>query len=279
MRAALVSLLGLALVLTVPLLLLAQEPIDDDAASKARMALMEQTIAGFEVTSDANLPKAALTFAAKPLLRYSDPTRGTAQGNILLDATVWRLGESGRPTALVTLEIYRSSAELALLSYEFASLSDAKFTLRHKQHEKVVWNATGSAAKMSPLEGAPPPAKTAAGRLIQMRQLARQFAARETLFGESIECRLLAQPIDRYASPDSKLTDGTIFAFANGTNPELGLVLECDEERWSYGVVRLSAAGSTLVYSGREVASFPPGDFRTASGTYSSTAHDIALPK
>jgi hypothetical protein len=278
-RAARISSLGALLIVTMPLGLLAQEQAADDAASKQRMELMEQTIAGIGVQSDAIASKAALKFAAKPLLRYSDPTRGTAQGNILLDATVWRLGESGRPTALVTLEIYRSSAELAMLSYEFASLAEGKFTLKHKQHEKVAWIATGSAAKMSPLADAPMPAATAAGRLIQMRQLARQFSARETLFGESIECRLLAQPIDRYSSPETGLVDGAIFAFANGTNPELGLVLECDKERWSYGVVRLSAAGSVLEYAGREVANFPPGDFRTTSGTYSATAHDIALPQ
>jgi hypothetical protein len=278
MRAPLRAFILLSLLIHAPRLA-AQEAAADDAPSKQRMLLMEQTIAGLGATSDAIASKSALKFAAKPLLRYSDPTRGTAQGNVLLDATVWRLGESGRPTALVTLEIYRSSAEEAMLSYEFASLTSDRFSLRHQEHEKVAWNATGLAARMSPLSDAPLPAMTAAGRLIQMRQLARQFSARETLFGESIECRLLAQPIDRYSSPETGLVDGAIFAFANGTNPELGLLLECDKERWSYGIVRLSAAGSTVVHSGREVASFPPGDFRTTSGTYSATAHDVDLPQ
>jgi hypothetical protein len=222
--------------------------------------------------------KSALTFATKPLLRYSDPTRGSTEANVLLDASVWRLGESGRPTALVTLEIYRSSGKESLLSYEFASLTEAKFSLHHKQHDKVAWQATGSAVTMAPLTSAPQPARSAGGRLSQMRQLARQFAVREKLRdGTALECRLLAQPIDRYASSDGTIADGAIFAFANGTNPELGLLLECDEKRWTYGAVRLSAAELALELDGREVAHFPVGDFRSSSGTYSAAHHPIDL--
>ncbi len=271
--------LGACLALVAAAGLLAQQPNADEAGSKQRLMLMEQTIAGFEVKSDAMLPKPALAFAAKPLLRYSDPTRGLTEANVLLDASVWRLGQSGRPTALVTLELYRATGNDGILSYEFASLSDERFTLRHKQHAGVAWSATGSALKMSPLADAPQPAKTASGRLTQKRQLARKFSVREKLLNdEAVECRLLAQPIDRYSSPEDKLIDGAIFAFANGTNPELGLLLECDSERWSYGAVRLSAAETTLEHSGRQVASFPKGDFLGKSGAYSANNHPLELP-
>lgn len=260
--------------------LAAQEAASDDAPSKQRMLLMEQTIAGFEIKSDAMLPKPALSFAAKPLLRYSDPTRGLTDANVLLDASVWRLGTSGRPTALVTLELYRATGNDGVLSYEFASLSAARFALRHTEREGVAWSATGSALTMQPLDEAPRPAKTAGGRLTQMRQLARQFSVRERLLnGDVVECRLLAQPIDRYSAPDDKLLDGAIFAFANGTNPELGLLLECDGERWSYGAVRLSAAETTLHHVDRQVAHFVTGDFRGVSGTYSSANHRLELPE
>ncbi len=268
--------LGLLLALSAIPVLRAQDKDSDEAARKQRLVLMEQTIAGFEAKSEAGLSNPALTFTAKPLLRYSDPTRG-AGANVLLDASVWRLGEAGRPTALVTLEIYRAADGAALLSYEFAALADAKFSLRHKQRDEIAWEATGSAVSLSPLADAPSPAKSAAGRLNQMRGLARQFTVRETLDGESIECRLLAQPIDRYSSADDKIVDGAIFAFANGTNPELAVLLECDDTRWSYGVVRLSAAASTLQHQGREVANFPKGDFLGARGPYSANSHELTL--
>lgn len=252
---------------------------DEEEASKARLKVMERTIAGFEVSSDAIQDKATLTFKTQPLLRYSDPTRGLADA-VLLDASVWRLGERGRPTGLVTLEIYRAGDKMALLSYEFASLTDAKFSLRHKEHKKVAWDASGSALQVQPLDGAPAPAASAAGRLSQMRQQARRFQVSEKLLNlDVVECRLLTQPIDRYQPAPGKISDGAIFAFANGTNPELGLVLECDDKGWSYGAVRLSAAESTLELDGRQVARFPSGDFGSQSGVYASNNHPLALPQ
>jgi hypothetical protein len=250
---------------------------DDDVQRKRRQALMEKAIARFEVRSDAIRDQPTLTFAAKPLLRYNDPTREYV-ANLLLDATVWRLGEAGRPTALVTLEIYSGSNKEGLLSYEFASLTGSEFSLQQKENAKIAWRATGSAMTMMPLTDAPIPAKTAVGRLTQMRQLARRFKVDERLGnGQTVECRLLAQPIDRYSSDADKITDGAIFAFANGTNPELGLLLECDDERWSYGMVRLSSAEMTIEFGDREVAKFPIGDFRSTSGTYSAAHHPIEL--
>jgi hypothetical protein len=254
-----------------------EKPPSDDAQRKQRQALMEKTIASMEVRSDAIRDKPALTFAAKPLLRYNDPTREYV-ANLLLDATVWRVGEAGRPTALVTLEIYSGSNNKGLLSYEFASLTEAEFSLQHKDNAKIAWRATGSAVTMTPLADAPIPSKTAAGRLTQMRQLARAFKVHERLGdGQIVECRLLAQPIDRYSSAAEKIVDGAIFAFANGTNPELGLLLECDDERWSYGAVRLSSAEMTIELGDRDVAKFPIGDFRSTSGTYSAAHHPIEL--
>ena len=72
----------------------------------------------------------------------------------------------------------------------------------------------------------------------------------------SIECRLLAQPIDRYQSAADKIVDGAIFAYANGTNPELGVVFESDGERWLYGIIRLTAAEASVMLDGRQVAAY-----------------------
>lgn len=100
----------------------ADESAREQEQSKTRLELMQQTIVGLEAAPSEKLGKGALAFVAKPLLRYSDPTRGTTEANVLLDATVWRLGEKGRPTALVTLEIYRASEENTILAYEFLPL-------------------------------------------------------------------------------------------------------------------------------------------------------------
>jgi hypothetical protein len=109
---------------------------------------------------------------------------------------------------------------------------------------------------LKPLPDAPKPAATATARLVQMRQLARRFTAKERLKMDSIECRLLTQPIDRYQSAAEKIVDGAIFAYANGTNPELGVVLESDGERWLYGVFRLTSAEANVALDGQQVAAF-----------------------
>ena len=263
-----------------PLLAQDQPAGKDQDQSKQRLALMEQTIAGFEAASEEIAARSALTFAAKPLLRYSDPTRGTTEANVLLDASVWRLGEKGRPTALVTLEIYRASEEKSILAYEFLSLSEATLSLTHKVHEKVVWEAAGKALVMTPLADAPKPAASPAARLAQMRQLSRRFKAREKIKDADIECRLLSQPIDRYQSAEDRILDGALFVYANGTNPEVGVLLECSDAAWSCGFARLSSAETKVELDGKEVAHFLHGDFGLKrQGNYVSASHAIGVGK
>jgi hypothetical protein len=256
-------------------------PAQEDPRAKERLELMRAAVASLELEPSDASPKAALTFSSQPLLRYSDPTRGgvgvrsEAAGNVLLDAGVWRLGTEGRPTALVTIEIYQAPDGARVMAYEFLSLSETRFSLKHRS-EKVRWDPAGPALEWKELPDAPRPAATAAARLTQMRQLARRFTATERINDAPIECRLLAQPIDRYQSAAQKVADGAIFAYANGTNPELGVVLESDGERWRYGVVRLTSAEASVTLDGRQVASFDRFSARgRTDGPYHNTAHKI----
>jgi hypothetical protein len=261
-------------------LLCAQEPkTEESPGAKLRLQLMQDTIAGFRTGDD---DKSAAKFVAKPLLRYSDPTRGLVGSNALLDAGVWRLGEKGRPLALVTLEIYGKGEGEAILSYEFLALTGEKLSLSHQQNKTVKWNSAGKdAVSLKPLPNAPPPATIAAARLVQMRTFARRFKVHETLKQkgekEEVECRLLSQPIDRYQD-GKEIVDGAIFAYANGTNPEVGVLLECNADRWSYGVIRLSSAELRVTLDGDEVAQLPTGDFRYAKDSnYFAAGHPIKL--
>lgn len=249
----------------------------DDAHGKKRLALMQGAVESLEIDSVGTKTEAKLTFAVKPLLRYNDPTRGGSKEsatNVLLDASVWRLGTEGRPVALVTIEIYQSPDASRVLAYEFLSLSESKPSLKHKT-EKIRWNPNGSALKLEDLPDAPKPAATAAGRLTQMRQLARRFSAKERLDDELIECRLMAQPIDRYRSDVEKISDGAIFALANGTNPEVGIVFEsAGQQRWRYGTVRLTAAELSVTLDGRPIAAY---ERFNARGRTDGAYHNAAL--
>jgi hypothetical protein len=269
---------------TVALVLLAAllpSVAQDDAEAKQRLELMRAAVGRLEADPGELKAKDALAPAATPLLRYSDPTRGMkveVKSNFLLDAGVWRLGAAGRPTALVTIEIYHAPDKTRILSFEFLSLTDEKFSLKHKT-EPVKWDATASGLELKDLPDAPKPAATVAARLTQMRQLARRFSATETYEKETVECRLITQPIDRYESKEQKITDGAIFALANGTNPEIGIVLEVHGDRWRYGVLRLCGAEASVTLDGKVVATYEKFNARGTAGPYHSGSYKIAEQK
>src|SRR5262245_642308 len=100
---------------------------DDDAEAKKRLEVMRAAVTALEGSSEVLKPK-ALAAAPEPLLRYSDPTRAPS---VLLDAGVWRLGTEGRPKALVTVELYRRPNGTRVLSYEFLSIAQEKYSLKH----------------------------------------------------------------------------------------------------------------------------------------------------
>jgi hypothetical protein len=256
----------------------------DEQQAEQRLEFMKAAVGSFEPESAELRPIAAFTLVPRPLLRCSDPTRGggtasEAEANVLLDAGVWRLGTEGQPTALVTIEVYQHPDGSRLLSYESLSLSETTFTPRHKTR-KIRWDPSGSALNLRELPNAAKPAGTVRERLVQMRQLAQRFAATERFNKESIECRLLTQPIDRYQSAAERIVDGAIFAYANSTNPELGLVFETDGERWLYGIIQLTAAESSVTLDGRQIAAFERYNSRgRTDGTYHSAAHRIEKGK
>jgi hypothetical protein len=117
---------------------------------------------------------------------------------------------------------------------------------------------------MTPVPGAPKPAPNEPGRLRQAREIAARFTAEEVnrRNGERrYVLRLLPRPIYRYADPAASLLDGAIFVFANGTNPEVLLLIEARGEAplaaWSYGAARVSRAAPELFLDGRLVWSQP----------------------
>lgn len=243
---------------------LAQEAAPENKEqSQRQLELMKDVIAELKAEPEAK-------FAADPLLRYSDPVRG------LLDASLWRLGETGRPKAIVTLELYRKPNNIGHLSYEFTLLSDEKVSLHSAR--KISWEPPVTKPQFKPIADAPAPADSKALRLVQMKSLVRRFKVSEVSNGTRIECRLMPRPIDRYEHEGEKILDGAVFAFAHGTNPEIAVMLENDGDKWSYQIVRLTSAAAKVdldgqtVYEVEQIRSYQPNQ------PYSSESHPIELP-
>lgn len=253
-----------------------EEEKAEPAKVDERMKVMRGAIDMFRVTSLEIKSESALKFSDRPLLRYNDQTREAGQGiQGVLDATVWRLGETGRPQAIVTLEIYQVRDGSPLLTYEFVSLTPHKFQMRNLRGP--TWLPGSTQLEMAALPDAPAPAGKARVRLIQMRDLARRFTAQEKLGPQKIDCRLLSQPIDRYDDAAAGIVDGAVFVFANGTNPEMGLLIECSDKQWSYGIFRLAAAVLFVQLDDKPLLESRKLPGYAANSPYTATRHPIVL--
>src|SRR5262249_15298344 len=128
--------------------------------------------------------------------------------------------------------------------HEFTSLSTGMFLAMEGPAQR--WVPGWAGVSFKPLPGAPKPAATPAQRLRQMRTLAEQFKAEDN-FGDqgSYEVlRLLTTPVARYGKPGAVPEDGALFAFVEGTDPEVFLFLEVRKgpggPEWQYACAPMS---------------------------------------
>jgi hypothetical protein len=204
----------------------------DDELSARRFELMQKRLARVKATSrEDGFP---VQFSSKPIFRYTDPARG------VVSAAVWKLGEEGRPRALITTELYRSFKGAGpYICYEFLSLTTTQFSVTGGD---VRWQPEATALDFKPIPGAKAPEETPVRRLLQMRAIAKRFAGDEVVGKERCELRLLPQPADRYTPASADRADGAIFLLAFGTQPEVALFIESDGTAWNYAAGRVSAA-------------------------------------
>ena len=237
----------------------------NDAVAKRASEYLQTVVGQMRVSSETG-DEPALRPKMAPILRYSDPAR------IYPAAGVWRLGDSGRPPLLVSVEYWlRAETDEPRIMFEFISFTDQKLEL--KADEQTTWRGDGGTAMFVPLEGAPKPAATERQRLLQLRDLARRFSASEKHMGESYDLRLLPQPLDRYTDKERGVDDAAIFVFAFGTNPELVLLIENVAGGWRYAVMRMSWAELAIKFDDKEVSRFEQlGAFPT-KGAYQTAGH------
>jgi len=202
---------------------------------------------------------AKLQLHPAPLLRWSNPTAGEVYGEVF----VWT--DNGRP--LVIASWYRWFRPDWGRTLEVCSVSSGP--LSGQVAGQRFWNPVKPGLTLKPIANAEAPAKSPAGRLVQMRRLAGDFNARLTdTRGDQIERQLrqLTQPVFRYPNATDKSTylDGAIFAFVEGTDPELFLMLEAIETEsgsvWHYGLVRMNSDALVVTYRNENIWSVPKLD-------------------
>jgi hypothetical protein len=167
---------------------------------------------------------------AEPVLRWPNSTRDTHEGATF----VW--ARDGRCEAIAC--VWENGGSWA---YAFHSLSDKKLVGRH--NGRTFWQTEKPGIEFTTFSDAPEPADSAVKRLVQMKDLARRFKCRlSDINRKTEELRLLPRPIFRYETDRKDLIDGALFAYVQGTDPEVVLVLEAarhdGKSVWRYALTR-----------------------------------------
>ncbi len=202
------------------------------AASETSLAAMFQRVEKTQVTIPKN-SAAKIKVEAAPVFRYSDELRRIEDAGMRL----WT--DRGRPVAAMKVERYTPGIHPEPWLYCFASLSSDQVAAEWKGARGYQTRKPGVTWKV--LDDAPK--ENRAGRLVQMRDLARRFGAELIDYKDvSSQMRLLSRPLFRY---DDGPTDGAVFGFTGtGTNPDFLLLLETrPDNKWQFGCVTMTADG------------------------------------
>jgi hypothetical protein len=235
----------------------AQPPAKTDIPPEAERLSeeIEQSVRWYDV-----LPAdGAAPLTPVPVIRWRNVARGQ-QGEAMM--VVWP--HNGRPIAMASIYPWAG-----FMVHEFDSLSrERKLTAR--EDGRVIWSPQTAGVEFNPVPNAPKPGRTPAERLRQMKAIAAEFKA--TMTGWSAnnsdreELRLLPRPLYRYdlsaaKAPEPPLIDGGLFAYVQGTDPEVVLVLEAigtaEKANWQYALVRATSGGLEVKFSDRVVWTAP----------------------
>jgi hypothetical protein len=190
-----------------------------------------------------------LELKTEPVLRWSNPSVGSIHGVVF----VWT--DRGRPAAIAS--IFKWFEPHNHMAFEVHSLSQS--SLLGKLGGTLAWNSSGPGVEFKPVPSAPTPAETAPPRLTQMRNISKDFTVEKAERDSDLQqrMRLLTQPIFRYESTRNGVIDGAIFAFVQGTDPEVFLLLESREKEggsvWHYALARMNSVVFRAGYKNQEV--------------------------
>ena len=195
--------------------------------------------------------KKPLTLVEQPILNWTNPERKTPAGAIF----IWL--HANRP--LVAMCVYPNEDTL---DHEFQSLSVDN--LRVELGDAVPWRPSepGLAFASVKVPGDASSTPSAPVRLRHMKFIARTFSATVGASEDNRKSlRLLNRPIFRYPASGGKtdVVDGAVFAFVQGTDPEVLVVVEGIKDssgnglRWQYALARMSMVPLQVSRNGNPV--------------------------
>ena len=192
-----------------------------------------------------------------PVFYHNQPVRGDDIGALY----VW-VHRDGRPAVIG-----------AIFGFSTSSTRDGSRTVFHEMHSlaevplTAVWHGRATTIKAQfqwkPIPNAPLPAESATQRLRQMRLLSGRFHGHSIDHsGRRWELRLIPRPLYHYEAKSNGLVlGGSLFAFCQGTDTEIGLALQARQTaegyRWHYGCADFSDYGLYMRFDEAEVWKSP----------------------
>lgn len=211
-----------------------QQDTAETIESRESIELSRAEVAKYHFYVDQS-PDSKLLLHAEPILRWTNHLQRRFYGDVF----VWT--RHGRPEVVAT--ITNSYGGYHAMETEAHSLSLGKF--RATNGEQPLWSPSVAGVTFADVPDTPAVADAPARRLLQMREIARRFAAISTAGSQHLQLRMLSQPVFRYASTDQAISDGAMFVFANGTDPEIFLLIESRQSgtdtTWQYAIARFNS--------------------------------------
>ena len=204
-----------------------KEPKEDSSPT-----VMKKTIDSVEITIGKDVTD-KLVRVDGPIQRWSNPLVR------IVDATVFLWTRDGRPAVVSQVADVTDEG----VWQEFQSLTTEP--LLGTRDGQSYWAPTAAGIKWERAPTTEAPAATPELRRVQMRKIAERFRVADLFeFKEPNQLRLLATPLYRYSAPKAGVRDGALFSYALGTDPEVLLLIEAqqegDAETWKVAFARLT---------------------------------------
>jgi hypothetical protein len=216
----------------------------DDAAEvhlrsspEQRLLFAKQAAGGYRF----RLPQALsnkVTLQPDPILRWNNHVVREDDGMLFL----WTDGPHGRPVAAAQFFLVDT-----VWHHEFQSVIDEPIEASDLADDWK-WGPTRDGVVWRDPDGELTGGDSATQRLRQMKQLVGRYSAAvdpDVAFKQPEQLRLLTTPVYRYSSPSAGIIDGAVFAFVQGTNPEILVLVEAlgqgsSRTTWRFGFARMS---------------------------------------
>ena len=191
-------------------------------------------------------------FNEDPLTRWDNPISQNADGLMFL----WT--DRGRPVVLMNGHFNVTSQNWGRV---FIALTDRPIEMKHG--DQSFWKPQRPGSPLKPLSDVKPPADKPAARLVQMRNIAKEFQVICNWGGKEKsdwQMRLLPTPLYRYQAPDEGIVDGAIFGYIQ-SGPEAVLLVEARQTptglEWHYSASRCTTYRIRFARHNQVVAEFP----------------------